>query len=135
MQYDQTNSEQAKQAEQAHRTNKLSKQPYQPNKQWQGQVPRLAPTLLTGSQQPELALAVYGQTGDSGCHWLKPVTNHHTARRAGVFCLMDSRDSDADGSAGTGHCPLRLCTSAGKEIETIVPISIYQFGGTARQKL
>ena len=68
---------------------------------------------------------MYGQTGDSGCHWLKPVTNHHTARRAGVNCLMDSRDSDADDTAGTGHCPLRLYTLAGKEIETIVPISIY----------
>ena len=39
---------------------------------------------------------------------------------------MDSRDSDADDTAGTGHCPLRLYTSAGKEIETIVPISIYR---------
>ena len=38
---------------------------------------------------------------------------------------MDSRDSDADDTAGTGHCPLRLYTLAGKEIETIVPISIY----------
>ena len=68
---------------------------------------------------------MYGQTGDSGCHWLKPVTNHHTTRRAGAYCLMDSRDCDADDTAGIGHSPLRLYTLAGKDIETIVPISIY----------
>ena len=56
----QTANKQNKQNKQnkLHRTNKLSKQPYQPNKQWQGQVPRRAPTLLTGSQQPELARSV-----------------------------------------------------------------------------
>ena len=38
---------------------------------------------------------------------------------------MDSKESDTDDTSGVSHCPLRLYTLAGKEIETIVPISIY----------
>ena len=38
---------------------------------------------------------------------------------------MDNRDSDKDNFAGICHCPLRLVTLAGKEIEAIVPISVY----------
>ena len=38
---------------------------------------------------------------------------------------MDNRDSDKDNFAGICHCPLRLVTLAGKEIETIAPISIH----------
>ena len=53
------------------------------------------------------------------------MTNSHTTRRAVAYCLMDSRESDTDDTAGVSHCPLRLYTLAGKEIETIVPISIY----------
>ena len=54
----QTANKQNKQNKQnkLHRTNKLSEQPYQPNKQWQGQVPRRSPpadrftTARTSSQ-------------------------------------------------------------------------------------
>ena len=38
---------------------------------------------------------------------------------------MDNRESDKDNFAGICHCPLRLVTLAGKEIEAIVPVSIY----------
>ena len=52
-------------------------------------------------------------------------TNNHTVRLAVVDCLMDNRDSDTENLAGICHCPLRLVTFAGKEIETTVPVSIY----------
>ena len=53
------------------------------------------------------------------------MTHSHATRRAVAYCLMDSKESDPDDTAGVSHCPLRLYTIAGKEIETIVPISIY----------
>ena len=49
--------------------------------------------------------------------------------------LMDNRDSDKDNFAGICHCPLRLVTLAGKEIETIVPISIYHHWETLEDYL
>ena len=48
---------------------------------------------------------------------------------------MDNRDSDKDNFAGICHCPLRLVTLAGKEIETIVPISIYHHWETLEDYL
>ena len=38
---------------------------------------------------------------------------------------MDDRDSGNENLAGTCRCPLKLVTMAGKEIEVIVPVSIY----------
>ena len=38
---------------------------------------------------------------------------------------MDNKDIDKDNFAGICHCPLRLVTLAGKEIEATVPVSVY----------
>ena len=68
---------------------------------------------------------MHGQACYNCCHRLEQVTSSHVAHRTLAYCLMDSKESDTDDTAGVSHCPLRLYTSAGKEIETIAPISIY----------
>ena len=53
-------------------------------------------------------------------------TDNHAVPHAVIDCLMDNIHSDTDSMAGICHCPLRLITLAGKEINTIVPVSIYR---------
>ena len=48
---------------------------------------------------------------------------------------MDDRDSGHENLAGTCPCPLKLVTMAGKEIEVIVPVSIYHHWETLEDYL
>ena len=97
-------AEQAEQAEQATVNNHRAKCPGGPPSSDRVTAARSGSQCVIG----RLQLLPLAQTSDCS----------HTTRGA-VACLMDSKESDTDDTAGVSHCPLRQHTLAGKEIETI----------------